>query len=122
MIHAQLTPDGAAVRLPLLDRAARLLDDLALAYAEAPEAVAALLGVHAHGVARLAHATGDPDMPEHERAIRAAEADGSREALLDECPVADHLDVLLEPAAARRLASQLNHHAASAADNRSAAA
>ncbi|CAL9481689.1 hypothetical protein [Streptomyces sp. enrichment culture] len=108
----QRTADGLAVRLPVLAAAETLLDDLAVAYAEHPETIGRLLALHAAYVHRLDHAVVSEDMPEYERAIRAAEADGSREALLAECPNADRLDVLLDADQAVTLAGRLTRLAA----------
>ncbi|WP_432026860.1 hypothetical protein [Streptomyces sp. 1222.5] len=87
MIRPTLTADGLAVRLPIADRAEQLLDALAVAYTADPDTVGHLLTHHGANVVRLDHAVVSEDMPEHERAIRAAEADGSREALVAEAPL-----------------------------------
>ncbi|MEV2203766.1 hypothetical protein AB0E11_27920 [Streptomyces fradiae] len=108
----QRTTDGRAVRLPVLAAAERLLDDLALAYAEDREAVGRLLTLHAAHVVRLDHAVVSEDMPDHVRAMRAAEADRSREALLAECPTATGLDPLLDADQAVTLAGRLTRLAA----------
>ncbi|MGW1760969.1 hypothetical protein [Streptomyces mirabilis] len=107
MIRPTLTADGRAVRLPVADRAEQLLDALAVAYAADPDAVAGLLTVHGANVVRLDHAVVSEDIPEYERAMRAAEADGSREALLVETPPADNLDDLLGPDDALTLARRI---------------
>lgn len=112
MIHPQLSADGLAVRLPIAARVEQLLDGLALAYAEDADAVGRLLTAHGANVVRLDHAVVSEDMPEYERAMRAAAADGSREALLAEAPVADDLDDLLDPDTAITLASRLTRLAA----------
>lgn len=111
-IRPQLTADGLAVRLPIAHRADPLLDELALAYAETPEVVGLLLAEHARNVRALDFAVCSPDMPEYERAMRAAAADGTREALLDEMPSADELDDTLDAVAAIRLADDLTACAA----------
>ncbi|WP_225320904.1 hypothetical protein [Streptomyces luteolifulvus] len=107
MIRPTLTADGLAVRLPIADRAEQLLDSLALAYAEHPDDVGALLATHAANVVRLDHAVVSEDMPEYERSMRAAAADGTREALLAEAPPADSLDDLLDPDDALTLAQRI---------------
>ncbi|MGW9041220.1 hypothetical protein ACWGQL_01440 [Streptomyces lydicus] len=112
MIRPQISADGLAVRLPIAARAEQLLDDLALAYAEDPDAVGRLLAMHAANVFRLDHAVVSEDMPEYERAMRAAAADGSREALLAEAPVVDHLDDLLDADQAITLAGRITRLAA----------
>ncbi|MFF5582691.1 hypothetical protein [Streptomyces hygroscopicus] len=119
MIRPQLSADGLAVRLPIAARAETVLDDLALAYAEDPETVGALLAHHGENVRALDHAIYGHDVPEYERAMRAAAADGSREALVAEAPVAADLDDLLAPDDAitlagriTRLAAHIRHRAA----------
>ncbi|MEU8989998.1 hypothetical protein AB0C98_26805 [Streptomyces sp. NPDC048558] len=112
MIRPTLTADGFAVRLPVADRAEELLDSLAVAYAAAPEAVGGLLISHGANVVRLDHAVVSEDMPEYERAVRAAEADGTREALLAEAPPAETLDDLLGPDDAITLAGRITRLAA----------
>ncbi|MEV8318014.1 hypothetical protein AB0Q95_27970 [Streptomyces sp. NPDC059900] len=107
MIRPQLTADGLAVRLPIAARAEQLLDDLALAYVEAPDDLAALLTVHGENVAALDRAIYGHGVPEYERAMRAAAADGSREALAAEAPIADDLDDLLDPDSAITLAGRI---------------
>ncbi|PVC91439.1 hypothetical protein DBP19_16615 [Streptomyces sp. CS090A] len=104
MIRPQLTADGLAVRLPIAARAEQLLDDLALAYVEAPDDIAALLAHHGENVAALDRAIYGHDVPEYERAMRAAAADGSREALAVEAPIADDL---LDPDTAITLAGRI---------------
>ncbi|MFF0894706.1 hypothetical protein [Streptomyces sp. NPDC003278] len=112
MIRPILTADGTAVRLPIADRAGRLLDDLAVAYADRPDDIAALLRAHAASVLGLDYAQCADHVPEHIRAMRAAAADGTREALLDECPTADSLDDLLSPDEAITLAGRITKNAA----------
>ncbi|MFK0108545.1 hypothetical protein [Streptomyces sp. NPDC091217] len=107
MIRPTLTADGLAVRLPIADRAEQLLDALAVAYVADPDPVGRLLTVHGANVARLDHAVVSEDMPEHERTMRAATADGSREALLAEAPAANTLDDLLGPDDAITLAGRI---------------
>ncbi|UUN29446.1 hypothetical protein [Streptomyces sp. FIT100] len=117
MIRPQLTADGLAVRLPIAAHAEQLLDDLALAYVEAPDDLGALLAHHGENVRALDHAIYAHDMPDHVRAMRAAAADGSREALAAEAPIAADLDDLLDPDRAitlagriTRLAAHIRHH------------
>ncbi|MFF9262029.1 MULTISPECIES: hypothetical protein [Streptomyces] len=112
MIRPTLTVDGAAVRLPILDRAGTLLDALAVSYAADPDAVGSLLVSHATRVLRLDFAECSEDVPDHIRAMRAAEADGSREALLDECPGAHSVDDVLSPDEAVTLGTRLTKFAA----------
>ncbi|MBI0300718.1 hypothetical protein JBE04_41275 [Streptomyces sp. PRKS01-29] len=112
MIRPQLSADGRAVRLPIAARAESILDDLALAYAEDPDTLGALLAQHAENVRALDHAIYGHDVPEYERAMRAAAADGSREALVDEVPLAADLDDLLDPDTAISLAGRITRLAA----------
>ncbi|OII60887.1 hypothetical protein BJP40_08475 [Streptomyces sp. CC53] len=112
MIRPQLTADGLAVRLPIAARAESLLDDLALAYFEDPDTLGALLAEHGENVAALGRAIHGRDVPEYERAMRAAAADGSREALAAEAPTADDLDDLLGPDDAIALAGRITKLAA----------
>ena len=107
MIRPQLSADGRAVRLPIAARVEQLLDDLALTYAEDADALGHLLAAHAANVLALDFAVVSEDMPEYERAIRAAQADATREALLDEAPVAARLDDLLGPDEAITLAGRI---------------
>ncbi|MEH0470851.1 hypothetical protein QA943_18685 [Streptomyces sp. B21-097] len=112
MIRPTLTVDGTAVRLPVTELAARiLLDDLAVSYAADPDAVASLLASHAVRVMRLDYAN-HSDAPDHICAMRSAEADASRDELLDQCPNANGLDELLTPDEAVTLAGRLTKHAA----------
>ncbi|MET8399608.1 hypothetical protein [Streptomyces sp900116325] len=108
MMRPGLTADGRHVRIPVRDQLlAPLLDDLAIAYAEDPVEFGHLLAAHAGSVLRLDHAHVSDDMPGHERAMRAAEADGTREALLGELPAEHQADPLLDPDHAITLASRL---------------
>lgn len=107
MIRPQLTADGLAVRLPIAARAENLLDDLALAYVEDPDTLGALLAHHGENVRALDRAIYGPHLPEYERAMRAAAADGSREALAAEAPIAADLDDLLDPDSAITLAGRI---------------
>lgn len=112
MITPQLSTDGRMVRLPLTDHAAPLLDELALAYAQDPDAVGRLLAAHAASVTALDYIACSEDAAEYERAMRAAQADATREALLDECPSATTLDPLLGPDDAVTLGTRLTRQAA----------
>ncbi|MFJ3867876.1 hypothetical protein [Streptomyces nigra] len=112
MIRISLTADGTAVRLAVADRAAPLLDELAVAFADRPDDIAALLRAHAASVLGLDYAVCADHVPDHVRAIRAAEADGTRDALLDECPAAEHLDDQLGPNEAITLGARLTKYAA----------
>ncbi|MGW0134861.1 hypothetical protein [Streptomyces sp. NPDC003299] len=112
MITPQITPDGHTVRLPLAQHAAPLLDELAIAYANDPGTVGTLLLAHAAAVLCLDHAAVSDDATDYERAIRAAEADATREALLDDCPAAATLDPLLTPDEAITLGTRLTRRAA----------
>lgn len=107
MIRPQLSADGSAVRLPLADRTASLLDDLAVAYAEDPADVGTLLVAHAAAVLCLDFAATSDSAHDVDRAMRAAEADGTREALLDELPIDHQLDPLLSPDDSITLAGRL---------------
>ncbi|MGP3687397.1 hypothetical protein ACTVZO_22290 [Streptomyces sp. IBSNAI002] len=107
MIAPQLTADGRAVRWPIADRLAPLVDDLALAYAEDPIGVGYLLAAHAAHVAAVDFAECSEDIPEYERNIRAAQADATREALLDELPSAPQVDAQLTPDDAITYATRL---------------
>ncbi|QHF97909.1 hypothetical protein DEH18_33305 [Streptomyces sp. NHF165] len=108
MIRPQLTADGRAVHLAD-DRPELLLDDLATAYAADPDTVGALL---AHLAERVdsRDAALCPLTPEHIRAMRAAEADAAREALLDELP-AGAPEHILSPREAVALADALTARA-----------
>ncbi|MER0481616.1 hypothetical protein ABR737_25315 [Streptomyces sp. Edi2] len=123
MFLPQLSADGLAVRLPIAARVEQLLDDLALAYAEDPDDLGRMLARHAASVVRLDHAVVSEDMAEYERAMRAAEADASREALVDQCPSAVGLDDLLGPedaiTLARRITRLARHIRPCTAQNRS---
>jgi len=113
VIRPQLTADGRAVRLPIRDHiTAPLLDDLAVAYAEDPEQVGLLLVAHAAAVLCLDFAVCSEDASEIDRAVRAAEADGTREALLAEVPEETQRDPELSPDDAVTLAARLTKHAA----------
>ncbi|MET7760425.1 hypothetical protein ABZT27_37960 [Streptomyces sp. NPDC005389] len=107
MIRPQLSVDGSAVRLPLADRTASLLDDLAVAYAEDPAGVGLLLTGHAAAVLCLDFAVVSDSAHDVDRAMRAAEADGTRGALLGELPIDHQFDPLLDPDSAITLAGRL---------------
>lgn len=106
-IAPTIAADGISIRLPISERVAPLLDELAIAYAEDPATVGRLLSRHAAAALRLDHAVVSEDMPEWERSMRAAEADGTREALTYGLTAADHLDACLDPQAAAHLAEAL---------------
>jgi hypothetical protein len=110
VIRPQLTADGTAVRLALAEHVDPLLDDLALAYAEDPDAVGRLLAAHAASVVRLDFAVCSDDATDYGRAMRAAEADGTREALLDELP--PQVDPTYDPDNAITLAGRITRAAA----------
>ncbi|MFB7029630.1 MULTISPECIES: hypothetical protein [unclassified Streptomyces] len=107
MIRPQISADYTTVRLPLADRTTSLLDDLAVAYAEDPAEFGLLLVAHAAAVLCLDHAVVDDSAHDVDRAMRAAEADGTREALLGELPIDHQLDPLLGPDDAITLAGHL---------------
>ncbi|MFF5501232.1 phiSA1p31-related protein [Streptomyces roseolus] len=105
MISPQPTRDNRAVEVPLDRITAPLLDALAVAYADDPATIGALLVEHAAAVGHRDHL--DRDDSPHAREVAAAEADETREA------VEDHLDgevtrpVRLTPRAAHQLAGRL---------------
>ncbi|WP_405195143.1 hypothetical protein [Streptomyces anulatus] len=108
MIRPGLTAAGDRVRLPVGEQLlAPLVDALAIAYTEDPEAVGRLLAGHAVRVLALDFAECFLDMPEYERSMRAAEADGTREALLAELPDEVQRDPLLTPDDAITLGTRL---------------
>ncbi|WP_405561886.1 hypothetical protein [Streptomyces sp. NBC_01180] len=107
MMRPGLTADGHAVRLPLADHVAPLLDDIAIAYAEDPDIFGRLLTGHAVRVLALDYAVCSEAIPDHERQMRAAEADGTREGLLAELPAENQADPLLTADAAITLAGRL---------------
>jgi hypothetical protein len=112
VIRPQLSADGLAVRLPLAEHVDPLLDELALAYAQDPDAVGRLLAAHAASVVALDYIACSDDATDYERAMRAAQADATREALLDDCPAAVALDPLLDPDDAISLAGRITRTAA----------
>ncbi|MGD6762076.1 hypothetical protein ACOKM5_24385 [Streptomyces sp. BH097] len=92
------------------DRAA-LFDDLALAYAADPAAIGRLLASHAARVIALDFAVVDDRTTDYERAMRAAEADATREALLAE---------VTAPSAEQPLAAVIPLHSRTAQNGHSA--
>jgi hypothetical protein len=101
----RLAVDAAAVTQLIADVAGPLLDELATAYANDPAAVGRLLALHARHVTALDVAVVDDDASDADRAIRAAEADGSRWAVCDLLPPAGLLDVDLSALALDTLAN-----------------
>lgn len=99
------TPDGLADGL---DSLADALDDLALAYVQNPTTVGRLLTAHAATLTAADLAAVDYDTTDATRAMRAAEAAGTREALLDQITGDQLADVI--PLAAARTAQ--NGHSA----------
>lgn len=113
MMRPGLNATGDRVRLPVGDALlAPLLDALAVAYAEEPEHVGRLLAGHAERVLRADYAQFSESMPEYEREMRAAEADGSREALFLELPADVSADPLLTADDAITTATRLTRLAA----------
>ncbi|MFF5790216.1 hypothetical protein ACFY8P_35250 [Streptomyces sp. NPDC012693] len=112
MIRPTITADGTAVRLPVTAAVVPLLDELAIAYAEDPAEVGLMLIAHAAAVLSLDHAVVSDDTPDWERAMRAAEADGTRTALLGGLESAERLDDVLRPDDAIALATSLTKQAA----------
>lgn len=110
MIQPQLTTDGTAVRIPIAHHAESLLDDLAIAYADDPDTVGRLLTAHAARVAAQDFAQCSETATDYGRAMRAAEADGTREALLGELP--EHPDPQYTPDEAIALAGRITRVAA----------
>ncbi|MEU6441380.1 hypothetical protein [Streptomyces sp. NPDC047046] len=108
----QLSSDGAYVRLPLRAQVEGVLDDLALAYEADPEAVGALLALHGRRVRDLDRLAHSATAPEYVRAVAAAEADASRDAVADEVPLAADLDRLLDPDTAITYAGHITRVAA----------
>ncbi|MFS0695091.1 hypothetical protein [Streptomyces nitrosporeus] len=108
-----LTAAGDRVRLPAYDAVmVPLIDALAVAYAEDPVTVGHLLAGHAARVLRLDYAEFAESVPEYERSIRAAEADGTRAALCAELSDEVTRDPLLTADAAVTLATRLTRLAA----------
>jgi hypothetical protein len=113
VIRPTLTADGRAVRLPIRDQVlAPLLDALAVAWNDNPDVVGQLLTAHGVAVTALDLAVCSDTAPDHVQAIRAAEADGTRDALLAELPVDAALDPQYGPDAAIALATRITQHAA----------
>jgi hypothetical protein len=79
-------PVVAPTALP--DQLAAVLDEVAEAYASAPQIAARLLANHARAVARHEAAVIDPHAEAWQIAYLAAEAAGTRAALLDLSPTA----------------------------------
>ncbi|MFD5591970.1 hypothetical protein [Streptomyces griseorubiginosus] len=111
-MRPQLSADGLAVRLALAEHVDPLLDEFALAYAQDPDTVGRLLAAHAASVVALDYAMCSDDATDYGRAMRAAEADATREALLDDCPTALAVDPLLAPDDAITLAGRITRTAA----------
>lgn len=113
MIRPTLSADGQAVRLPIRDQiTAPLLDALAVAYIDDADVIGQLLTAHGTAVIALDLAEVDSYADEHDRAIRAAEADGTRDALCEELPVEVQLDPQYPPDEAIALATRITRHAA----------
>ncbi|MFJ2017215.1 hypothetical protein [Streptomyces nodosus] len=120
MIRPTLTADGRAVRLPIANQiTAPLLDDLAVAYAEDPAAFGRLLDLHAAQVIAHDHTVCSNDATDYQRAMTAAKADSTREALLSELPAEHQTDPRLSPDEAVTLATRLTKHAAHIRNTRS---
>lgn len=111
-LSPQLTVDGTAVHLPVSNRVAPLLDELAILYADRPGDIGALLNRHASTVLALDHAVVSEDSTDYGRAMCAAEADATRDALLDEIDAAAHVDAVLSPDDAISLGTRLTRLAA----------
>lgn len=117
MMRPGLNAAGDRVRLPVGEELlAPLLDALAIAYAENPVELGHLLAGHAARVLRLDYAQVAESMPDREREMRAAEADGTREALLAELPASvsadPHLtadDAITTATRLTRLAAHIRH-------------
>ncbi|MGW7197254.1 hypothetical protein [Streptomyces chryseus] len=113
MMRPTLDAAGDHVRLPVGDDLlAPLLDSLAIAYTEDPDTVGHLLACHADRALALDFAQFSESVPEHVRNIRAAEADGTREALLARVPAEDQADPRLTADDAITLATRLTRLAA----------
>lgn len=111
-MRPRLTPDRAAVQLPSAPIAATVVDEIAAAYRDDPATLTALLAAHAEAAAADEHATGNPFATDYERAMRAAEADATREALLDELDTGGIAAGVLGSRDAFRLADDLTALAA----------
>ncbi|MFC3347739.1 hypothetical protein ACFOOM_09930 [Streptomyces echinoruber] len=107
MIRAQLTPDGRAVEIPLDQVVARVLDDLAVAYADDPDTVGALLAEHASAVLHRQHVAASPTASDTRYEFASAAADHTREAITDEIDAEASAPIRLDQLAARRLADRL---------------
>jgi hypothetical protein len=106
-VKPQLTVSGEAVRLPLSDYVAPLLDSLAVAYADDPNTIGRLLNLHAASVLAVDHAAVSDDATDWERAMRAAQADASLEELLGTVNAADDLDQTITADEAVTLSTRL---------------
>nr|WP_202437986.1 hypothetical protein [Streptomyces sp. SID5910] len=99
--------------MPIRDAiTAPLLDALAVAYIDDADVLGQLLTAHGTAVIAKDMTEVDDDAAEYDRAIRAAEADSTREALLDELPIEHQLDPQYGPDAAIALATRITQHAA----------
>ncbi|MEU8721481.1 hypothetical protein [Streptomyces antimycoticus] len=105
-----MSPDRKTPPRP--DGLADGLDALALAYVQNPTTIGRLLTAHAAHVTALDLAAVDYDATDATRAMRAAEADGTREALLGEITASDQLAEVIPLAAARRTPLAQNGHRA----------
>ncbi|WP_445396493.1 hypothetical protein ACSMX9_22745 [Streptomyces sp. LE64] len=108
----QLTHGDDAVRIPHGRAVDETLDALAIAYAENPGIVGALLSAHAGTVLCLDMAVVCPTTPDHIRAMRAAEADGTRDALAALAPPVGGVDDIVTADEAVTLATRLMRLAA----------
>ncbi|MGW8988682.1 hypothetical protein ACWGRF_01905 [Streptomyces zhihengii] len=113
-LRPQLTASGEAVRLPVSNLVAPLFDSLAVAYTADPDTIGRLLARHAASVLALDYLAVSDDATDYELAMRAAESDGSLEALLAEVDGADELDPVLTPHDAIGLGTVLTRLAARA--------
>lgn len=108
MMRPGLTAAGDRIRVPVGEQLLTpLVDALAIAYTDDPATVSRLLQLHARRVLALDFAMCSETVPEWERSMRAAEADGSREALLGEVPDDVRTDPLLTSDDAITLATRL---------------
>ncbi|TFV34330.1 hypothetical protein E4K10_18040 [Streptomyces sp. T1317-0309] len=111
-MYPQVTTDNNAVRIPLSDRVEPIFDELAIAYAEYPEELGSMLKAHAANVLRHDHAVCSDTASDWAVQMMAARADGTRDALLTECPSALALDPLINADEAITLAGRLTNCAA----------
>ncbi|WP_326698011.1 hypothetical protein OG909_12075 [Streptomyces sp. NBC_01754] len=113
MMRPQLNAPGDRVRLPAYEaHMVPLLDALAVAYYEDPETVGPLLKRHAANALRHDFAEFSATVPERERQVRAAEADGSRDALCAELDADVSADPQMTADDAITLATRLTRLAA----------